>query len=122
MTKSKFDKGLSWEQFRNKAINQNLEGVINDIEELATPETISFGWDQLVSLENLSRINELDVFLERQTELGGWVDRLLPPPFEKLDEVNFSENPSSYARVLLELLRKKGRKPFCHKGVRGVSA
>ena len=104
---SKFDKGSSWEQFRNKAINKNLKDEISEIEELATPETISFVWDQLVSLESLSRINELDLFLERQTELGGWVDRLLPPPFEKLDEVNFSENPSSYARVLLELLRKR---------------
>lgn len=107
VTKSTFDKGLSWEQFRNKAINQNLKDEINEIEELATPETISFVWDQLVSLENLSRINELDLFLERQAELGGWVDGLLPPPFEKLDGVNHSENPSSYARVLLELLRKR---------------
>ena len=107
MPKSDFQKNLSWEEFREKAINQNLEGEIREIEELGPAGDISRIWNQLVSLEDIAKINELDQLLEEQASLGGWVDGLLPPPFEAIDDSVLKNDVSSYARVMLKLLRKR---------------
>ncbi|MBS3765381.1 hypothetical protein KGY71_02555 [Candidatus Bipolaricaulota bacterium] len=107
MPKYDFKQGLSWEEFREKAIDQNLEREIREIEELGPAGDISRIWNQLVSLEDIAEINELNQLLEEQASLGGWVDGLLPPPFEAIDDSVLKNDVSSYTRVMLKLFRKR---------------
>ncbi|MFW6104863.1 MAG: DUF5700 domain-containing putative Zn-dependent protease [Candidatus Bipolaricaulota bacterium] len=101
------DDFLTYEDIKKRAKNQGFAGKITEIEDLLAPEDITFLWNQVNRLEDITELEILESYLDRQKELGAWVTELLPSPIEKIVGMNFTDDPGCHYDVMVNLSRQR---------------
>ncbi len=101
------DVSITYKEVKKKAESQGFTGKITEIEDLLAPEGITFLWNQVNRLENISELEILESYLERQKELGAWVTELLPSPIEKIGGMSFTNNSRGRYDAMVSLSRQR---------------
>jgi len=101
------DDSLTYKEVKKEAESQGFTEKITEIEDLLAPEDITFLWNQFNRLEDISELEILESYLDRQKELGAWVTELLPSPIEKIVDMNFTDNLNGHYDAMENLGRQR---------------
>lgn len=101
------DDSLTYQEVKKEAERQGFTGKITEIEDLLAPEDITFLWNQVNRLEDISELEILESYLERQKELGAWVEELLPSPIEKTAGIDFNDDFRGHLEVMRKLSQQR---------------
>ncbi|MBS3737257.1 hypothetical protein KGY72_08830, partial [Candidatus Bipolaricaulota bacterium] len=98
---------LTYEDIKKRSKSQGFAGKITEIEDLLAPEDITFLWNQVNRLEDITELEILESYLDRQKKLGACVTELLPSPIEKIVGMSFTDNPGCHYETMVNLGRQR---------------